>query len=284
MLAIDLGGTRVKACVVADGVPGEVVVADHGGGDLQSALTCVAALIGQLAPDGCRSVGMCVPGLVDGDRVIALPGKLEGAVGADLIGWLEEQTGGHATVVNDAIAYGVGEAHAQPGRTVVMTLGTGVGTAVLEDGRPLGSGPLGGGQLSGQLPLTADGPRDTSNRQGTLEAWCRAARILAEVREAGCDVEAVPAALDAAARGDLAAMQGVASYRQWLARGIAALCLAHTPETVVVGGGPVRPDGLVLQGLEELVAPLLWSGQRVAVRPARYGDAAALVGLAVLAA
>lgn len=284
MLAIDLGGTRVKAAVLADRTPGAVVVVDHGGAGLEEALLCVAQLVEQLAPQGCARVAMCVPGLVDDDgRVVALPGKLDGAVGADLVGWLERHTGGRAVVVNDAIAYGIGEAADEPGRTVVMTIGTGVGTAVLEAGRPLGRGPLGGGQLSGQLPLTADGPRDTSGRAGTVEAWCRASRITDEVRAAGCDVDDVPSAYAAAAAGDPLAQQGFAAYRGWLARGIAALCLAHAPDTVIVGGGPVRPDGLLLDGLAELVDPLLWSGQEVVVRAARHGDAAALVGLAVLA-
>ena len=284
MLALDLGGTRLKACLVTEGVPGEVVVADHGGADLAGALVVVASVIRQLAPEGCAAVGMCLPGLVDDGCVVALPGKLDGAVGADLLGWLREHTGGAAVVVNDAIAFGVGEAHDEPGRTVVMTVGTGVGSAVVEGGRPLGLGPLGGGQLSGQLPLTADGPRDTSGRSGTVEAWCRASRIVDEVCAAGCEVDTVAAAYLACAEGNLNALRGVASYRGWLARGIAALCLAHAPDLVVVGGGPVRSDGFLLDGVEALVGPLLWSGQSVRVRASRHGEAAALVGLSVLAA
>jgi len=285
MLAIDLGGTRVKATVLRDGVPGDVLVAEHGSSDLAGALACVESLIAQLDVAPGSAAGMCVPGLVEETgRVVALPGKLTGAVGADLVGWLEQRTGGPALVANDAIAYGVGEAADLPGRTVVMTIGTGIGTAVIEDGRPLGLGPLGGGLLGGQLPLTGDGPRDTSERAGTVEAWCRAVRLRDEVRAAGHDAADVPGAYDAAVAGDPAALCGLASYRGWLARGIAALCLAHAPDAVVVGGGPVRPDGLLLQGLQALVDPLLWSGQRVEVRASRHGDAAALVGLSALVA
>ena len=285
MLAIDLGGTRVKAALVTDGVPGPVVTRTHASGQLGPALDTVAGIIGLLAPDGVDVVGLCVPGLVDDTgRVTALPGKLAGIVGADLVGWLLARTGGRAIVVNDAIAYGVGAAADLPGRTVVVTLGTGVGTAVIENGRPLGAGALGGGLLGGQLPLTGDGPTDTNGRAGTIEAWCRADRVLAEVRAAGGDADDVPAACAAAATGDEAALAGLASYRRWLARGVSALCLAYAPHTVVIGGGPVRPDGLLLQGLPELVRPLLWPGMRVEVRASEQGDAAALHGLSVLAA
>ena len=282
MLAIDLGGTRIKAAVVEDGRPGQVLAVEHGATTIDEAFACVAEVVERLVPGGCDAVGMCIPGLVDEGRVVALPGKLEGAVGADLIGWLEGLTGGRAMVVNDAIAYGVGEARDHDGRVVVMTLGTGVGTCVVEDGQPLGRGTLGGGTLGGQLPLTDSGPTDSNGRAGTIEAWCRASRLLDEVRAAGADVADVPAAYDAAAAGNPAALAGMAAYRGWLARGIAALCLAYGPSTVVVGGGPVRSDGLLLEGLAGLVEPLLWPGQRVRVEAAAHGDAAALVGLATL--
>lgn len=283
MLAIDLGGTRIKAARVVGGAVGEPVVKEHDACDIHGALAVVAEAITHLAPDGDDAVGLCVPGLVDdAGRVTALPGKLEGIVGFDLIGWLQERTGGRAVVVNDAIAYGLGAAGTHPGRTVVVTIGTGVGTAVVEDGRPLGRGALGGGLLGGQLPLTGDGPTDTSGRHGTIEAWCRADRLLAEVRAAGCDAGDVPAAYDAAAAGDDAALVGLATYRSWLARAVAALALAYTPETVLIGGGPVRADGLLLEGVEALVLPLLWPGQSVSVRRSEHGDLAALVGLSML--
>ena len=284
MLAIDLGGTRVKAGLVQDGRVADVVAVDHDAATIDEALACVGDVIAQLAPGGCEAVGMCVPGLVDGGRIVALPGKLAGAVGADLVGWLRARTGGTAIVVNDAQAYGVGEATGEPGRVVVMTIGTGVGTAVVEDGRPLGAGPLGGGGLGGQLPLTLDGPPDTSGKGGTIEGWCRAERVLAEVRAAGCDAADVRGACEAAAAGDPAAVEGLATYRGWLARGVAALCLAYGPRLVVIGGGPVRSDGLLLEGLPDLVAPLLWAGQDVEIRAARHGDAAALLGLAAMVA
>lgn len=284
MLAIDLGGTRVKAACVDRGVVGDLVVVDHEAHALEPALLAVEQLIGRLAPDGVEDVGLCVPGLVDDDgRVIALPGKFEGIVGADLVGWLQARTGGRPVVVNDAIAYGVGAAARLTGRTVVVTIGTGVGTAVIENGLPLGKGPLGGGLLGGQLPLTDDGPPDTSGRGGTIEGWCRAARLLDEVRAAGGIAIDVPAAYDAALAGDPAALRGVNAYRGWLARGIAALCLAYAPDTVVLGGGPIRSDGLLVDGLAEEVIPLLWSGQGVQVTVSEHGDAAALVGLSILA-
>jgi len=275
VLAVDLGGTRIKAAQVTGGVVTDLVAITHGSSTLAGALDCLEPLL-SVGP-----VGLCLPGLIaDDGQIVALPGKLDGAAGFDLKGWLHDRTGSAALVVNDAIAYGVGEA--LPGRTVVMTIGTGIGVAVVENGRPLGRGVLGGGQLSGQLYLSEDGPPNSAGRAGTIEGWCRAERIVIEAQEAGADVDDVPGVFEAAAKGDAAALAGLNAYRKRLAKAVGSLCLAHGPDAVVIGGGPVQPDGLLLWGLQELVEPYLWPGQRVQVQPARHGDAAALVGLEVL--
>lgn len=283
MLAIDLGGTRVKAGLVQDGVVTSLVAVSHGSATLAGALGCLAEVLAGLRPSSqAGAVGLCLPGLIsDVGEIVALPGKLDGAVGFDLRGWLEQHTGARAVIVNDAIAYGVGES--LPGRTVVMTIGTGIGVAVVEDGRPLGRGLLGGGQLSGQLYLSEDGPPNSAGRAGTIEGWCRAERILEEARAAGALVDDVPAVFAAAEAGDPAAVRGLASYRGRLAKAVGSLCLAHGPDAVVIGGGPVRPGSLLLRGLPELVEPYLWPGQRVTIQAARHADAGALLGLEVLA-
>lgn len=280
MLAIDLGGTRVKLALVSQGQVSDVVVRDHRARTLDDALACLEAVLAEFPRQ--QAVGLAIPGLVDDSGcVVALPGKLQGAVGFDLRGWLVGFAS-RAFVVNDAIAYGVGEAGTAAGRTVVLTIGTGVGCCVVEEGRPLGRGVLGGGLLGGQLPLTEDGPAGTSGRVGTVEAWCRASRIVDEVVAAGGHAADVPECFDSFAAGDVAALQGVAAYQQWLARGVAAVCLAYGPDRVVIGGGPVVTGGPLLVGLQDLVDPLLWAGQRVEVVAARHGDVAALIGLEAL--
>lgn len=247
-LAADLGGTRLKAGLLVDGAPTDVAVVDHGG-------EWLPALRSALVSSGADELALCVPGIVDGGRVVALPGKLPGLENASLTGLLGVRVG---VVVNDAVAYGVGEAVRGAGvglsRVVVVTLGTGVGVVVIEDGSPLGRGPLGGGILGGQLPLGGGGV-DSTGRAGTIEALCRADALTAH----GIDV-----------------------YRADLVRALTALCLAHAPDGMVVGGGAAQPG--LLDGVEEQVRAGLWPGQSVVVRVAALGDAAGLHGLAVLAA
>lgn len=274
-LAVDLGGTRLKAGRLVDGVPVDVVACEHGG----DWLPALREVVRQAAAD---EVALCVPGIVGGGRVRSLPGKLPGIDGADLAGLLGVRV---PVLVNDAVGYGIGEAVRGAGeglsRVLVVTLGTGVGVAVVEDGEPLGRGPLGAGVLGGQLPLSGGGLRDTAGRDtagrtGTIEALCRADALVAHVPGA----DGVAAAYDALMSENPAAVQGFSRFRADLVRALTALCLAHAPDAVVVGGGAARPS--LLTGVEAAVRDGLWPGQSVVVRVAVLGDAAALHGLGEL--
>lgn len=292
VLAFDLGGTRLKAGVVdldAGVVRARRVAATPLRAD--AALARVVETGRELLAGSCpRAVGLCVPGLVDAGRIFALPGKLEGIVGVDLQSRLGEAFGAPASVVNDAIAFALGEAAfgAARGRrrAAVVTIGTGIGVGVIEDGRPLGQGPLGGGLLGGQIPVfeDGDGPTDTNGKRGTIEARCAAVRIVDAAQRHGALVADVAAVFAAVRRGDAAARAGIDEYRRDLARALVALAHAHAPEVIVLGGGPMCPGNPVLDGLCEAVARDLWPGYQTAVVAAGCGDDAALLGVAGLAA
>lgn len=294
-LAFDLGGTRLKAGVVepASRTVLATATAPVAGLAFDAVLPVMREVGRELAagvPDPPGAVALAVPGIVDADRVEVLPGKFPGIVGHDLAGWLREAFAVSAVVVeNDAVAYGLGEVAAlddRSGRVVVVTLGTGVGCTVLQDGLPILDGPYGRGTLGGQLPVGDPvGPLDTAGRPGTFEARCRAGRLLGEARDAGCAADDVPAVLAAAAAGDPAARRGLATYRGWLVRGLMAVTHAYTPRLAIVGGGPLAtPSGaaVVLEGVEEDLAAVVWEGCAPEVRAAAAGDHAALLGLAVL--
>ncbi|MDQ1689864.1 MAG: glucokinase [Frankiaceae bacterium] len=292
-MAVDMGGTRIKAARVeldAFGAPrvvsGRTVDAPR---DLDGALAVLAPLLSELGA-GCQGVGLAVPGLVRADGVIqALPGKYDGIVGFDLPGWLGSQLDVPAWVVNDAVAYGVGEATWGAGRgasrVLVVTIGTGVGVAVIDAGRPISSGPLGGGISGGNVLISDEGGDlvDTAGRTGTVEARCRADRIVDYAKAEGAAVSDVKSVYALAAAGDPAALRGVEVYRAWLARGLAALAVAHGVDRIVVGGGPATPDAPWLPGLQELVTPRLWPSHELTVAVSALGDAAAALGLAHLA-
>lgn len=287
VLAFDLGGTRLKAGIVVDGA-----VLDHDTRtvppDFAGAWQILLEIGERLAlSHAFDAVGLCVPGIVEHGTITSLPGKLEGIVGVDLVARLTQTWGRPARVWNDAIAYGVGEAADGAGRgasrVVVVTIGTGVGVCVVEQGRPLGDGPWGGGILGGQIPIgiRSEG-RDTSGHQGTIEAGCAAARLLDLARQAGSQHASVETLYQAHAAGDESALAAIEAYRRTLARALVALAHAHAPDRIVLGGGPMTRDNPVFPGLAAAVTAQLWPGYRVELALAELGDVAALVGLARL--
>jgi len=284
ILAIDLGGTRTKVGVVDN----DIVLTQE---TFDTAPTADAALAA--ITEGARSVlrdatpegvAMCAPGLIDeGGVIVSLPGKLEGIEGRDLCGGLTKEFGVRAIVVNDAAAYGAGEATAGAGkgfeRVVVVTIGTGVGVSVMHRGTPITPGVFGGGIVGGFIPIAAltSGPHDTSGNTGTIEALCAAQRIAER-----CGTETVRDAYDAFERGDEQARIGIDAYKEDLTRALVALAHAHTPGCIVLGGGPITATTPLLQGLADAVNARLYGTYRVELRRAALADSAALVGCARL--
>lgn len=292
IIAFDVGGTRIKAGLV-DRTSGEVssfrtAPADA---DFESALSAMKRLGADLTASGdIDGVGLCIPGIVDPNGiVVSLPGKLEGVEGYDLPAFLAEQFEVPSVVVNDAVAYAVGEAAFGQGagmsRVVVMTIGTGVGVTVVEEGRPLGTGAFGAGIFGGHIPISErqEGYLDTNGRPDTFEALCRAQRIVDYANDAGGSFADVEEVYEAARSDDSAALEGIRDYRGHLTRGLVALTHAHAPEAIIVGGGPATADNPLLEGIEATVNERLFGSLEVKIRTARLGDTGALAGLARLA-
>ena len=289
VFAVDLGGTRIKAAVVADAQVTNVVVRPVD--PVKAPLDQVADVVSSLGrlPSG-AVLGLCIPGLVDAaGRSWSLPGKLEGLEGMDVSACLSDRFGVSTTVVNDAVAHGVGEAVHGAGkgaeRVLVVTIGTGVGVCVIDRRLPQAAWLGGAAGLGGFIPVSdrTAGPADSIGRPDTIEALCCAARIVDCARSAGEVAEDVEGVLAAAARGLEAAQRGLAMYRRLLVKSLVALTHAHMPELLVVGGGPLVESNLILDGVEAMVNGQLFPGLVVSIRPADLGDRAALIGLSVIA-
>lgn len=82
-----------------------------------------------------RALGVGIAGVTRGGRVESAS-NLGLRASCDLAGWLRSEAGIPVVVVNDTQAAAVGEADALgPGTAVLLTVGTGIGGAVVCDGR-----------------------------------------------------------------------------------------------------------------------------------------------------
>lgn len=285
---IDFGGTNVKAvAVAADGTVRQRFTRPMNDGATTPADWIAHA---KAALDVFRSgqagtpsaVGVCAPGLAAADeRSIAhLPGKLPGLAGidwADVLAW-----GGAVPVLNDGHAALQGEAWcgAAAGRrhVVMLTLGTGIGGAVMCDGRLL-RGAMGRAGHIGHMSLDPEGPASITGMPGAIEMLAADCSVAART---GGRFQNTAALVAAHRAGDAAATRAWQASIRALGTAIASCLNLFDPEIVVIGGGIALAGDALFEPLRREVARAEWRplGTGVPLVPAQLGEWAGAIGAA----
>jgi glucokinase len=185
-LGIDVGGTTVKSAAVR----GEDVLwtgrsERYARPDVDQIIAAIQKACGRLdAPP--HHVGLCVPGVLDaGKEHVAISANVPGLVGLPLRELVSRALGTDGltpAVVNDsnATGYDIYRTRHLAGRLLIIAIGTGVGAAVLDEGRPLcidGESP---GHI-GQVDVTIEGPIvfGPDGGRGGLEGYLGSAALRA---------------------------------------------------------------------------------------------------------
>jgi glucokinase len=288
LAGIDIGGTNLKAVAAApDGTVLHRVSRATADGSASAAdwisLARVAlADFSQRLGSAPGSVGVCAPGLAasDGRSIAHLPGKLAGLVGLDWTTALAQPT--VVPVVNDAHAALLGEAWVGAARgrqhVILLTLGTGVGGAVLSDGRLL-RGAIGRAGHIGHLSLNPDGERSIVGMPGAIETMIGDCTVAARSRGRFASTAALVAAHLA---GDHeASLIWLKSVRA-LAFALGSCINLFDPELIVVGGGIAQAGAALFDPLATELDRIEWrpGGHRVPVVPAALGEWAGALGAA----
>ena len=287
-IGVDLGGTNIKAASVSE--TGEVL--DHAGAPTQDAssdrpwVEAIRGLIAQLeqrrgAP--AAGVGVGAPGLAarDGRSIAAMKGRMAGLQGLD---WPRAlATDAPVCVLNDAHAALLAEewtgAAAGFRDVVLLTLGTGVGGAILSDGR-LMRGANGKAAHWGHISLDPDGPPSpVTGMPGSLEDAIGNCSLPARSSGRFRDTRAL---VDAHRAGDAEATRIWMRSVHRLAAAIASIANSVDPEAVILGGGIARAGDALFRPLAEFLDKIEWRplGPGVKVRPAALGDQAGAIGAA----
>jgi glucokinase len=300
VLACDLGGTRTKIGVVRDGhVLAHTVRPARTRQGLARQLPVLKSTWHELLartglhPWDCRGIGMAFPSLMDPTtgRILGDFGKYADATRLDLHHWARTELNLPLAIENDARMALVGEWLAGAGRGCsnlgMITLGTGVGTAILMEGRLL-RGPHGqAGVLGGHLTVRYGGRLCVCGNAGCAEAEASTA-FLGALAASMPSFERSPLSQAAtlhyalvfklAAEGDACARAlQEHSLHVW---GAAAVNLIHAYdlERLVVGGGIMASADLVLPALRAYVgrhAHTPWG--EVEIVAGELGDQAALL-------
>lgn len=192
----------------------------------------------------------------------------------DLCGFVRDLAGAPVVMDNDANAGAIGEAEFGAGKgfspLFYMTLSTGIGGGIYEDGRVWRGADSYGGEI-GHLTIRPDGPECLCGARGCFERMCCGLWL---ARDYGKPAKELM--LDAAF---------VERYVVDLALGLKAAIMLLNPQRIVIGGGIAKAGDRLFGPLRaELRRQITsWSGARIDVVPAALGDDSVLYGVLSLA-
>ncbi|GAA6617098.1 ROK family protein [Scytonema sp. NUACC26] len=286
VIGIDLGGTAIKlgrfasdgSCLQSLTVPTPQPATPL------PVVKAIVDAIAQVDPEQqATAIGIGTPGPSDAaGRIAKIAINLPEWRDVPLADWLEAKTGKPTVVENDANCAGLGEAWLGAGcrfkNFILLTLGTGVGGAIILDGKLFAGHYRAAGEL-GLITLIPDGLVCNSGNQGSLEQYVSVTAIR---RRTGKD----PAELSTLAKaGDAEALIFWQEYGIQLAAGLASLIYVLTPEAVVIGGGVSACAEFFLPSVHAEIERRVVPASRVGLHilPAELGNAAGMAGAAKLA-
>lgn len=295
VIALDVGGTRIKTALVARDGTAESADSYPTRSDLgPEAVTerikgVTQDLLERARADGEEPLvaGIAVPGLVDqrGGR----------AISSSNIGWrdvpladeVRAATGVPVVLTHDVRAGGVAESRLGAARGLANVLfvpvGTGIGGAVIIDGRPVEGAHHAAAEI-GHLKVTGGRPGCRCGADGCVETVASAeaiARILRErTGEPTANAEAVVAGAQA---GDPVATEIWQDAIESLAEALAIATMVLDPEMIVVGGGLSISGSTLLAPLRAAVDRRTIYAGEARIVGAQLGDRAGCLGAGLMA-
>lgn len=309
-LGIDLGGTNIVAAVVDENYkiiakaktptamprsPKEIF------DDI--AKVCKESMANaELTIDDISSIGLGTPGTVNSEGVIEFANNLgfDHVPAKDMI--IERLGDKPVFIENDANCAALGEAYAGCGNGsenfVAVTLGTGVGSGIIVDGKIV-SGVNNAGGECGHMVIVVDGEPCTCGRKGCWESYASATALINQTEAAMQEYpESVMhelaqaegkvsgrTAFDAMRRGDIAGIKVVNQYIKYVSCGLINIVNALQPEIICVGGGICNEGETLLRPLRRYIEAerySVYSKIQTKIMKAQLGNDAGIIGAAIL--
>lgn len=300
-IGIDFGGTTVKTAVVfqshiIDHAP-PIATQDFKGHEaLIDAMVRVVEDLRVRHPK-VAAVGVGMPGFVNFEKGLVYNlTNVENWTAVPLGKILEEKIGLPVVVENDANCMAFAEWKCGSGRgfnhVVFISMGTGVGGAIIANGQMIRGACHGAGEI-GQTSIDYRGKAGHYGNLGALEDYVGNGEINAKARDAytAAGIEksldqCSPAALASAAHlGDPIALEIWDEVGRMLATAVMNCCWLLNPEAIVIGGGVARAGQLLFKPMKEHLFSQLSEPfkDHLMVLPASFGHEAGTIGAAAFA-
>lgn len=310
-IGVDLGGTNISVGVVDEdfNIIGRGKTKTNSPRPAEEIFEDIAKCISMAADDAGISlddvnvIGVGTPGSVNDEtgyidysnnlRFDKVPAKQ----------MLEELTGKPCFFANDASCAALGELYAGAGKgcknLIAITLGTGVGSGIVIDGKVFRGANSAGGEI-GHTVINVNGAECTCGRKGCWESYASATALIAQTKQAmeenpeskmwncaGNDIESVNGrtAFDAMRMGDEAAKAVVDKYIYYVAVGIINVINVFQPDVLCVGGGICNEGETLLAPIRKYVVEERYSKyaqKQTEICKAQLGNDAGIIGAAML--
>lgn len=310
-VGIDLGGTNIVAGVVNDNCeiiaeaktktkcprPAEEIVAD------MIKVVREAVDNAKLTMDDIEWVGLGCPGTVNRDTgMIVFSNNLE-FYDLPMEKMLTEGLGKKIYMDNDANAAAYGEFVAGSAKgtktAIAITLGTGVGSGIIVDGKIYSGFNFAGAEI-GHNVMIKDGRHCTCGRNGCFEAYCSATALINFTKEKMeedksskmweiCEGDINNAngitSFNAMRAGDKSGKEVVDMYIGYLATGVVNIVNIFQPEVICIGGGISKEGETLLAPIREAIKNenfARFGKDQTQVVTATLGNDAGVIGAAML--
>ena len=292
---IDLGGTNTKFGIVSS--TGKIAFSSHlptpAHGGRQAMLQHLKAVTALLMDQSGElngtpvALGVATAGWVNTNTgaVAYATENLPGWTGTEIGRELREATNLPVFVENDANALAVAEAVFGAGKGlrnfVCITLGTGVGGGCFVNGT-LNRGAHFFANAIGHMTLVADGIQCTCGKTGCLEAYTNASALLSYAEGEFQDAEQLIAAAN---QGKASAIKAIRIYSYYLAAGCSSVVNLLDPEALIISGGLVQNNPLLMQLLREGLASAVpaWHERSLRILDSPLGYIGGVMGAAAVA-
>lgn len=308
-IGIDIGGTKILGALVD--VDGQILVEERvpsPAQDPDQMVDVVVALIESLtkqASDVIVGVGVAAAGFIDADQSTILYAPNLNWRHEPLRERLQALVPHRVVIENDANAAGWAEYKFGAGRgskdMVMLTLGTGVGGAVIADYK-LRRGGFGIGGELGHVKVVQDGKQCGCGRKGCVEQYASGTAVLKAAKKlaasagpAGTRLRELKQAngelngqlvYQALLEGDQGALQLISQAGDYLGQAMGSITAVLDPQIYVIGGGLSEAGELILEPIRNSFSrelPARGFRPEAKVVAAQFSNQAGVIGAADLA-
>ncbi len=315
-IGVDVGGTNIACGVVDDncsiiarskvktnprGKEGGLATYEEILGEIKNAVRATCEEAG-ISPSQAHSIGIGCPGTCNSASGVVEYSNNLGLLNVPLRDDVQKEFGISVYLENDANAAAFGEfvAGAAKGSNsaVVITLGTGVGSGIVINGRIYRGANFAGGEL-GHTVIVMDGLPCTCGRKGCFEAYSSATglvRMTAQASEFNPDSilthmirqdgkVSARTAYNAMKQGDPVGKAVTEQYIKYLSCGIANAINIFQPDILCIGGGVCNDGDTLLVPLRAAVAEQIYSknsAKNTEIVICSLGNDAGIIGAAML--